>query len=327
MELRSERVPCVPKKKVVQIEFKMATKGVEGKKLVYCTLDGVKYSVYVDPMTNHNLNSTDPLLKAQSQKIIIDAVRAKTNTDDDDTTTENQQEENSNRATLTFCDVCSQGVERGVRHVCPDVEQSPDDESSSNKEDSTGTNIIWTKSNTLLLIEEYRANKNKMEKGILRKKVVWEKIAKMLCSKGFSVNGDQVNGKWKTLMRGYKSVKDNNKKSGAGKKSYEFEEVLDELFENDPIIKPVLTLSSTDNNKKSATATDKPDDEEIATPKPAKKPRKTTSADIADTIKQYLQESKQHQEDTIERQERMHKDRINAYKGVEDALRSFLAKK
>ncbi|XP_071139773.1 E3 ubiquitin-protein ligase rififylin-like isoform X2 [Mytilus edulis] len=92
-------------------------------------------------MTNHNLNSTDPLLKAQSQKIIIDAVRAKTNTDDDDTTTENQQEENSNRATLTFCDVCSQGVERGVRHVCPDVEQSPDDESSSNKEDSTECKI------------------------------------------------------------------------------------------------------------------------------------------------------------------------------------------
>jgi hypothetical protein len=32
---------------------------------------------------------SDPLLKAQSQKIIIDAVRAKTM---DDTTTENQQE-------------------------------------------------------------------------------------------------------------------------------------------------------------------------------------------------------------------------------------------
>jgi hypothetical protein len=40
----------------------------------------------------------------------------------------------------------------------------------------------------------------------------------------------------KTLMRGYKSVKYNNKKYGAGKKSYEFETELDELFENDPIV-------------------------------------------------------------------------------------------
>jgi hypothetical protein len=200
-------------------------------------------------------------------------------------------------------------------------------ECSSNIEDSTGTNISWTKSNTLLVIEEYRANKYKMEKGLIRKKAVWEKITKMLCSKGLFVHGDQVNGKWKTLMRGYKSVKYNNKKYGAGKKSYEFETELDELFENDPIVKPVLTLSSTDNGKTSASGTNKSEDDEIVTQKPAKKSRKASSADIADTIKQYLQESKQSREDTIERQERMHRDRINAYKGVEDALRSFLAEK
>jgi hypothetical protein len=91
------------------------------------------------------------------------------------------------------------------------------DECSSNIEDSTGTNISWTQSNTLLLIEEYMANKDKMEKGLIRKKAVWEKITKMLCSKGLFVNGNQVNGKWKTLMRGYKSVKYNNKKSGQEK--------------------------------------------------------------------------------------------------------------
>lgn len=114
-------------------------------------------------------------------------------------------------------------------------------------------------------------------------------------------------------MRGYKSVKYNNKKSGAGKKSYEFETELDELFENDPIFKPVLTLSSTDNENTSASGTNTSEDDDIVTPKPANKSRKTSSADITDTIKQYLQESKQRQEDTIERQERMHRDRINAY--------------
>jgi hypothetical protein len=62
------------------------------------------------------------------------------------------------------------------------------------------------------------ANKDKMENGLIRKKAVWEKITKMLCSKGLFVHGNQVNGKWKTLMRGYKSVKYNNKKIWGRKK-------------------------------------------------------------------------------------------------------------
>lgn len=67
------------------------------------------------------------------------------------------------------------------------------------KEDVTGTssnnNIIWSKNNTVFLIGEYKKNKDKIEKGRIRKKVVWEKIATMLQQKGFRVNAEQVNGK------------------------------------------------------------------------------------------------------------------------------------
>ena len=105
--------------------------------------------------------------------------------------------------------------------------------------------------------------------------------------------GGKVNHVYNPLIYAKETHLDYIKKYGAGKKSYEFETELDELFANDPIVKPVLTLSSTDDEKTSASGTNKSEDDDIVTQKPAKISRKTSSADITDTIKQYLQESKQ----------------------------------
>lgn len=132
-------------------------------------------------------------------------------------------------------------------------------------------------------------------------------------------------------MRGYKSVKDNNKKSGAGRKSFDFEEDLDDLFEKDPIVKPLLTLSSTDQYKAtsgtSTTENTLSDEEDKSSSNPPSKKRRGASSDIVDTFKKYISETRGRQEEAIERQERMHQERIKAYRGVEDALRSFLKEK
>ena len=199
------------------------------------------------------------------------------------------------------------------------------------EEDCTSGIINWSNPNTLLLIEEYRENKEKVEKGIIRKKKGLGENFIDSEKKGFSVSPDQVNDKWKTLMRSYKFVKDNNKKSGAGRKVFEFEEELDVLFQNDIIVKPVLTLSSTGKKKnkevEKSNTSDDDDNEEKQQNKqagPAPKKRKSASADMADTVKEYLQDLKRHQEEAVERQERMHRERLNVYKGVEDALRSLL---
>lgn len=49
---------------------------------------------------------------------------------------------------------------------------------------------------------------------------------------------------WKSLLRAYKNVKDHNKKSGSGTKSYEYENELNDILGNDPIISPTFTFSS-----------------------------------------------------------------------------------
>lgn len=61
---------------------------------------------------------------------------------------------------------------------------------------------------------------------------------------GFSFNSQQVTGRWKLLLRACKNVKNHNKKSGSGTKSYEYENELNDILGNDPIINPTFTLSS-----------------------------------------------------------------------------------
>ena len=51
---------------------------------------------------------------------------------------------------------------------------------------------------------------------------------------GFS--SEQICGRLKSLMRAYKNTKDSNKKSGSCRKTFEYEDQLDELFAKDPTI-------------------------------------------------------------------------------------------
>lgn len=109
--------------------------------------------------------------------------------------------------------------------------------------DEKGNNS-WTRNATLLLIDCYKLYKNQILSGKIRKKVVWEKITSQMKENGYSFNSEQVAGRWKSLLRAYKNVKDHDKKSGSGTKSYEYENELNDILGNDPIISPTFTLSS-----------------------------------------------------------------------------------
>ena len=61
----------------------------------------------------------------------------------------------------------------------------------------------------------------------------------------------QVRNKWKTLLNGYKSVVDNNKKSGAKRKSNQFFKDMDEILGDRPNVTPVALASSSGEAEKS----------------------------------------------------------------------------
>ncbi|XP_062583076.1 uncharacterized protein LOC134244842 [Saccostrea cucullata] len=90
--------------------------------------------------------------------------------------------------------------------------------------------------------------KNRMDDiqiGKITKKKMWTEISESLISKGFKFTGDQVMGKWKTLISALKRTKDNNRKSGSGKKTCPFQEELEEILDGNPSINPIATTSTT----------------------------------------------------------------------------------
>lgn len=72
--------------------------------------------------------------------------------------------------------------------------------------------LVWGKAATLLLIDECKKKSKIVDSGRMTKKTMWLEISKTLNDKGYLYNAEQVSGRWKTLNRAYKNVKDQNRK-------------------------------------------------------------------------------------------------------------------
>jgi len=83
----------------------------------------------------------------------------------------------------------------------------------------------WSRNVTLRLIDEYGKNYKDVGSRIRSYKMLYEIIADILKTEfQLKLTGSQVNNKFQTLVRSYKAVVDNNKKTGRGRKHFEFEE-------------------------------------------------------------------------------------------------------
>lgn len=219
-------------------------------------------------------------------------------------------------------------------HPCADVasesgSQSPN--SSFQSSQLSDTNKGTT------LIDEFSKYKEKQESGRMTKKEMWDFISKTLNSKGYSYNRQQVSGRWKSLMRGYKNNKDHNAKSGNNPKSYEYETALDELFASDPCVLSIITKSSTKRKTSCETDLDSTDTERIdesdttddhghdsTPPDSTKKLRvsRSSSKEVVEMFKTYVDEQKAKQTEDLERCERMHKEKLCVMKRLINAIQS-----
>lgn len=111
----------------------------------------------------------------------------------------------------------------------------------------------WSRNVTLRLIDEYKKNHKNVGSKIRSFKILYEIIATILNTEfGLKLSGPQVNNKFQTLVRSYKSV-DNNKKTGRGRKSFEFEEQMEEIFQKSKRINPDILLTETEVIKSNET--------------------------------------------------------------------------
>ncbi|CAG9760158.1 unnamed protein product [Ceutorhynchus assimilis] len=80
---------------------------------------------------------------------------------------------------------------------------------------------------------------------ITKQKKLWEIIAEIL-NKEFhlKLTASQVENKWRTLLRAYKNVTDNNNKTGRGRKVFQYQEEMDIIFCKKKNINPEVLLSN-----------------------------------------------------------------------------------
>ncbi|KAJ3617650.1 hypothetical protein MTP99_006750 [Tenebrio molitor] len=104
---------------------------------------------------------------------------------------------------------------------------------------------LWNNDRTLALIHLYKKKEKAFDTGM--KKVVWGKIATQLNQDFAEMKFDfkNVESKWKTMKRTYKSIKLKNSKTGNATHRWEYFSVMEELFHNRPEITPPATCTST----------------------------------------------------------------------------------
>ncbi|OXU19713.1 hypothetical protein TSAR_001206 [Trichomalopsis sarcophagae] len=119
---------------------------------------------------------------------------------------------------------------------------------------------VWSDAETLLLIKLYKDNDAAYNEGKMTYKTFWKRIIDVMVSKGYNVTTSRCTSKMDSLKRMYKNVKDHNAQSGNDKKTCNFYEELDELFNKKPWINPLsvaesnLPLGNVDINKTPSTS-------------------------------------------------------------------------
>ncbi|KAH0557658.1 hypothetical protein KQX54_009807 [Cotesia glomerata] len=128
--------------------------------------------------------------------------------------------------------------------------------SNSETQESEASLYRWSTPCVLLLLESYRSMENDFNSGKISQKKVWEKVAKELKVKGHDVTGPQCSSKLRSLKKSYKSIKDHNSKSGNDRRTWQFFDIMEEIFSKKAWCDPVAVASSTGLSKKQLESND-----------------------------------------------------------------------
>lgn len=106
-------------------------------------------------------------------------------------------------------------------------------------------NYIFTHEKILTLINLYQTYKKLVGREIKSIKKMWEKIAQEFSNRyKITVTSSKCENKFKVLERQYKNVKDNNNKTGRGRRDFPYEDEFDKIFGKKLSIKPKILLTS-----------------------------------------------------------------------------------
>jgi len=94
----------------------------------------------------------------------------------------------------------------------------------------------WTRPAVLLLLDLYVSRKTAFKNPNRKKKTLWEEIVAEMKQKGYEVTWVVVEKKMRNLRQTHKSIRDNNSKTGRGRKSWEYFQKMEEIFGEDATV-------------------------------------------------------------------------------------------
>lgn len=145
------------------------------------------------------------------------------------------------------------GHDSSMRSDCDDTsndtaESSIASEVNGNTQNDITGQHIWSRAETLLLIDIYKTHEEQFNNPKITGKRCWNLVAEKMKEKGYNIAADKCDIKFQSLKRTYKSISDHNKKSGQNRKKWEFYEIMDEIFRTKPYMQPLATAGSTVTN-------------------------------------------------------------------------------
>ncbi|KAH3733965.1 hypothetical protein DPMN_040404 [Dreissena polymorpha] len=161
----------------------------------------------------------------------------------------------------------------------------------------------------------------------------YEEIASILKENKYPFTDAQCASRMKTLVRQYKTVKDNNT-SGCKMKTFMYEKELDSLYNASPNIRPQFVLSSImdEDNDEDEVADAKCEKrkaaeniEEKGNYTSSPKVRKTQFSEVMEYMKVAADERERKREEREQRAEKRHEDKMNLFK--EPSILSKISKK
>ncbi|KAI4455491.1 heat shock 70 kda protein 14 [Holotrichia oblita] len=129
-----------------------------------------------------------------------------------------------------------------------------DDNASRINENTTGNGSTeedsesiyrWSHTYVILLLRTYQEQQHKFENGKMSHKKCWESVAKKMNTEGHKMTGPQCSSKLRSLKKTYRSIKDHNSRSGNDRRTWQYLEIMDEIFAKNVATEPLAVASST----------------------------------------------------------------------------------
>lgn len=106
-------------------------------------------------------------------------------------------------------------------------------------------NFSWNNKNTTLLLHSYEERKERFRDPKVKKKCLWTEIANEFKKHNYlNMTEDILDRKMRNMKKTYRTIKDNQKLSGRGRITWDYFEIMENIFFDDKTINFGTTLSS-----------------------------------------------------------------------------------